>query len=53
MGDTVHVKTASGRVEQGILAEENPHYTHSYGKFVPEMIEIDKQLREIMYGGEK
>ena len=53
MGDTVHVKTASGRVEQGILAEENPHYTHSYGKFVSEMIEIDKQLREIMYGGEK
>ena len=53
MGDTVHVKTASGRVEQGILTEENPHYTHSYGKFVPEMIEIDKQLREIMYGGEK
>lgn len=53
MGDTVHVKTASGRVEQGILTEENPHYAHSYGKFVPEMIEIDKQLREIMYGGEK
>ena len=35
-----------------VSLEEGPYYTHSYGKFVPEIIEIDKQLREIM-GGNK
>lgn len=52
IGDEVEVETAVGRVEKGTLIEVNPYYTHSYGKFVPELIQIDKQLREIM-GGEK
>lgn len=52
-GDEVTVKTAVGRLVKGTLIEEGPYYTHSYGKFVPEIIEIDKQLREIMFGGEK
>lgn len=51
IGDEVTVETAVGRKEKGTLIEVNPYYTHSYGKFVPEIIEIDKQLREIM-GGE-
>lgn len=53
VGDTVTVETASGRIEKGILLEETPCYTHSYGEFVPEIIEIDKQLRKFMFGGEK
>lgn len=53
IGDEVTVKTASNRIEKGTLIEVNPYYTHSYGKFVPEIIEIDKQLREIMFGGDK
>lgn len=53
IGDMVTVETAAGRMERGVLIEENPHYTHSYGEFVPEIIEIDKKLRKIMYGGEK
>jgi len=53
IGDTVTVKTAVGRLEEGTLIEVGPYYTHSYGKFVPEIIEIDKQLREIMRGGDK
>ena len=53
IGDEVTVITATGREEKGTLIEANPYYTHSYGKFVPEIIEIDKQLREIMqFGGE-
>ena len=52
IGDTVKVETAVGRIVEGKLIEEGPYYTHSYGKFVPEIIEIDKQLREIM-GGNK
>lgn len=51
IGDEVTVETAVGRLVKGKLLEVGPYYTHSYGKFVPEIIEIDKQLREIMYGG--
>lgn len=51
MGDVVNVKTASNRMAKGTLIEENPCYTHGYGKFVPEIIEIDRQLREIMFRG--
>lgn len=53
IGDEVTVKTACGRLEKGELIEVNPYYTHSYGKFVPEIIEIDKQLRENLFGGER
>ena len=53
IGDTVQVETAVGRIEEGTLIEVGPYYTHSYGKFVPEIIEIDKKLRRIMdFGGE-
>jgi len=54
IGDVVTVKTAVGREEKGVLIEENPHYTHSYGEFVPEIIKMDDILREIMnFGGEE
>lgn len=53
IGDVVTVKTAANRLATGTLVEANHTYTHSYGKFVPEIIEIDKQLREIMFGGDK
>ena len=52
IGDQVEIETAVGRIEKGELIEVNPYYTHSYGKFVPELIQIDRKLREIM-GGEK
>ncbi len=52
IGDEGEIETAVGRREKGTLVEVNPYYTHSYGKFVPEIIMIDKQLREIM-GGDK
>lgn len=52
LGDQVEIETAVGRREKGKLIEAEPYYTHSYGKFVPEIIMIDKQLREIM-GGDK
>ena len=53
IGDEVTVVTAANRTEKGTLIEVGPYYTHSYGKFVPEIIESDKQLREIMFGGDK
>ncbi len=53
IGDTVELETAVGRIEKGTLIEVGPYYTHSYGKFVPEIIEIDKQLRKIRKEGFK
>ena len=53
IGDEVEVETATNRIEHGTLVEVNPYYTHSYGKFVPELIQIDRQLREILFGGEE
>lgn len=51
IGEVVTVKTASNRIVTGTLIEENPCFSHSYGKYVPEIMEIDRQLREIMFGG--
>lgn len=48
VGEIVTVKTATGRLLQGVLIEEEPHYTHSYGNYVPEIFEIDKSLKNIM-----
>ena len=52
IGDEVTVLTASNRLEKGTLIEVNPYYTHSYGKFVPEIVQIDRQLRDILFGGD-
>ncbi len=52
LGDTVTVLTSVGRKEQGKLIEVNPCYELNYGSFVPEILEIDKQLRTALFGGE-
>jgi len=38
---------------KGTLVEVHPYYTHSYGEFVPEIVEIDRKLNEIMDGGDR
>ena len=53
MGGEVSITTATGRKETGTLIEANPSYEHSFGKFIPELLAIDKQVREILFGGEK
>lgn len=53
MGDEVEVETVSGRRETGRLIEVEPYYTHDFGKCVPELLKIDEQVREILFGGEK
>jgi len=53
LGDEVEIETVTGRRETGTLIEVNPYYDHDYGKFVPELLAIDKQVREIVFGGGK
>lgn len=53
IGDVVVIKTITGRIEKGRLIEVNPHYDHDFGLFVPELLQIGIQLKEILWGGEK
>ena len=53
MGNEVEIETVAGRIEKGTLIEVNPSYDHDFGKCVPELLKIDKQVREILFGGEK
>ena len=50
LGDEVTVKTVVGRTEHGKLIEVNPCYTLNYGEFVPEIQQIDEQLRTKLFG---
>ncbi len=52
VGERVRIKTLTGRIVVGKLLEENPTYTHSFGKFVPEILPIGGQLKEILRGGD-
>lgn len=53
LGEEVEIETVTGRREIGKLIEANPYYDHDYGKFIPELLAIDKQVRGIVFGGEK
>ena len=51
IGDEVTVITAVGRTMNGTLVEVHPYYKHDFGEFVPEIIEMERQLKEIIFGG--
>jgi hypothetical protein len=51
-GDRVQVRTRTGRVAEGTLLEDGLDYTHSFGHFVPELMQIDAQVRGRLFGGD-
>ena len=53
IGEEVQVTTRTGRMETGTLLEAEPYYKHDYGKFVPELLVISEQVRDIAFGGDK
>ena len=53
LGEQIEIETTTGRTVKGELVAVNPKYTHSFGEFVPELLQIDRQLKEILFGGEK
>lgn len=53
IGQSMEIETVTGRKVKGELVAVNPNYTHDFGKFVPELLKIDAQLKEILYGGDK
>ena len=52
LGDEVTIKTCVGRTEHGRLIEVNPCYELNYGRFVPEILQMETQLRQALFGGE-
>ena len=50
-GAEVEIETAAGRRERGVLLMENHAYGHSFGAFIPELPAIDRQVRDIVFGG--
>jgi hypothetical protein len=52
-GSEAEVITRTGRRERGTLLEVNPTYTHGFGDFVPELLEISRQVRAVVFEGEK
>lgn len=53
IGDEVKIESVNGRHETGTLIEVEPYYTHDFGRCIPELLAIDKQVRDIVFGGEK
>jgi len=51
IGDEVTVLTRTKREERGTLLEANPYYKHDFGKFVPELLVVSEQVRDILFGG--
>ena len=52
IGDEVIVKTVSGRTEHGTLIEVDPQFDVHFGRFVPEVLEMDVRLRTALFGKE-
>ena len=52
IGEEVEIATITGRIVSGKLVEINPSYKHSFGEFVPELLQIGIRLKEILAGGE-
>lgn len=52
LGDDVEIVTVTGRKTSGKLFAIHPGYTHSYGRYVPQLTKIQLQLQELMDGGE-
>lgn len=52
IGDLVEIKTSTGRLVKGTLEITNPGYSHDFGSFIPELQEVEKQVKDILYGGD-
>lgn len=53
IGDEVTVETYIGREISGKLIEINPFFDHDFGKCVPELLYVGRQLRSILEDGDE
>jgi 2-amino-4-ketopentanoate thiolase alpha subunit len=52
IGQQVQIETVTGRKVTGKLVDIYPSYQFGYGKSVPQLLYIGRQVREILQGGE-
>lgn len=50
IGQEVMVRTRMNRLEEGTLEEVNPTTKVDYGEYIPEIVQISTQAREILSG---
>ncbi len=50
--EMVSVKTLSGRIVSGELTDINHSYTHTYGDYIPELLKIGTDLKQLLFGGD-
>lgn len=53
IGDTVTVRTKTGRIVEGTLCAVNPSFQHNFGSYIPELDTIDETVKTILFGGER
>ncbi len=51
-GEQACVTTRTGRNVSGTLVDETPHYSHSFGDFVPELQKAGDDAFDFLFGGE-
>ncbi len=49
VGDEVEVETAIGRTVKGTLQNTRPGYTHTFGRTLPELAQVGRQLKKLGY----
>lgn len=52
LGGEATVTTRTGRVVSGTLVDEAPHYSHSFGDFVPELQQAGDEAVALLFGGD-
>lgn len=52
LGGEAVVTTRTGRVVSGTLVDETPHYSHSFGEFVPELQQAGDEAFRFLFGGD-
>ena len=53
LGEYVEVTTITGRLEKGELCAIKPGYSHNFGRHVPELLQVQHQLHNLMAEGEQ
>ena len=51
-GEETRVSTRTGRIVPGTLVDETPHYSHSFGDFVPKLQQAGDEAFRFLFGGD-
>ena len=52
LGEVAVVTTRTGRIVSGTLVDETPHYSHSFGDFVPELQQAGDEAFAFLFRGD-